>query len=221
MPPPSRGQRRRGDDGGLPKTRETHRAGKGHRRRDRWSPLIPPSFLICLSGIIGRRIKGLPLVKGACERARREPISIGRCQESDAAAVGRRMNRLIDRLLTPSTIGPSICLTISPYRRRMHFIHEMQIPETAKFAASKSRSGRTRRREREAPVCACVRKAARPYARPRSVRSLIRFAEAERGEGRTKETLVVTVAHNVCSRSNSSQKGSDAAVFLASGKCSP
>ena len=47
----------------------------------------------------------------------------------------------------------------------------------------------------------------------------------ERGEreGRTKETLVVTVAHNVCSRSNSSQKGSAAAaaVFLASGKCSP
>ena len=79
-------------------------------------------------------------------------------------------------------------------------------------------------------MCACVRKAARPYARPRSVRSLIRFAEAEEGgseerEGRTKETLVVTVAHNVCSRSNSSQKGSDAAaaaaVFLASGKCSP
>ena len=108
----------------------------------------------------------------------------------------------------------------------MHFIHEMQIPETAKFAASKSRSGEGER-EREAPVCACVRKAARPYARPRSVRSLIRFAEAEGGsegrEGRTKETLVVTVAHNVCSRLNSSQKGSDAAaaVFLASGKCSP
>ena len=189
MPPPSRGRRRRRDDGGLPKTRETHRAGKGHRRRDRWSPLIPPSFLICLSGIIGRRIKGLPLVKGACERARREPISIGRCQESDAAAGGRRMNRLIDRLLTPSTISPSICLTISPYRRRMHFIHEMQIPETAKFAASKSRSGRTRRRERGTGVCMCEegREAVRATPFSSFAHSIRGGRGRERGEGRKDE----------------------------------
>ena len=197
MPPPSRGRRRRRDDGGLPKTRETHRAGKGHRRGIDGVPLflpssLPLSFLICLSGIIGRRIKGLPLVKGACERARREPISIGRCQESDAAAVGRRMNRLIDRLLTPSTIGPSICLTISPYRRRMHFIHEMQIPETAKFAASKSRSGRTRRRERERGTGVCMCEEGREAVRATPFSSFAHSIRGgrrgrERGEGRKDE----------------------------------
>ena len=105
-------------------------------------------------------------------------------------------------------------------RNGVHFIHEMQIlPETAKFAASKSRlTERTRRREKER----------RGVTRKAAVSDPVQFVRPfDPRRGRTKETLVVTVAHNVCSRSNSSQKGSGAvasvaaAVFLASGKCSP
>ena len=136
------------------------------------------------------------LVKGACERARREPISIGRCQESDATARGWTTNESIDRSIAHSldaTIGPSICLTISPYRRR-HAFHSRDANSRDREICSKQVTERAdgrdaNEREREAPVCACVRKATRPYARPRSVRSLIRFAEAEEGgsEGRGKE----------------------------------
>ena len=69
-----------GTDGRLPKMREMYLAGKG-RRMDGSPFLIYPS--VCLSTIIGRRIKGPPLVKGAT----REPISVGRSM-SRAAAVG-------------------------------------------------------------------------------------------------------------------------------------
>ena len=67
-------RRRVGDDGGDATTegcqKRERRIGRG-KVTDRvplFLPSFPPSFLICLSGIIGRRIKGLPLVKGACER---------------------------------------------------------------------------------------------------------------------------------------------------------
>ena len=121
------------------------------RRRCIWRAKVNQRMdrfpLICLSSIIGRRIKVPRLVKGAT----REPISVGRCQEW--RLLDESMNRSIDR--------PSHSYYSSLSQRRVHFIHEMQIPETAKFAASKSRSERGRKR-------------------PRSVRSFVRSFDSRR-----------------------------------------